>query len=169
MSLSLGRGVDAREIAAEFVSHDYFEVLGARPAAGRWFGPDEENPAALSPVAVISHGLWRNRFGAEPEILGRTAWIANAAYTVIGVAPRGFTGAYAAPIDVWLPFSNNPLMGGAEGLIGRRARSIEIVARIARGATRERAIAEASAALAGTLEVPEGAGAPNSTPPRLAR
>ena len=109
--LSVGRGIDAEPAAGEFVSHDYFDLLGARPIAGRWFSPDEETPQALSPVAVISHRFWQHRFDGDRSIVGQGIRIHNGVYTVVGVAPRAFTGAMADPVDVWLPIGLNDAIG----------------------------------------------------------
>ena len=67
-------------------------MLGVSPAAGRLFGlADSEEPGA-APVTVLSHRFWTRRFNADPSIVGSTVRINEVAYTVIGVAPKGFQG-----------------------------------------------------------------------------
>jgi hypothetical protein len=110
-TLSLNRGPGAVPVSAEFVSYNYFDVLGAQPALGRWFDENEETAGRLSAVVVLSDRLWKSRFQADASIIGRPVWITNAEYTVIGVAPGGFTGALADRVDLWLPFSRNTAIG----------------------------------------------------------
>jgi len=99
--LTLGRGPAARRITATDASSDYFDVLGVRPAVGSW-------AAWSSPrqrdVAVISNALWRQDYGASPDVVGKPLALAGGTYTIIAVAPRGFTGIGEAA-DVWLPLA----------------------------------------------------------------
>ena len=64
-----------------------------RPALGRFYGRDEDRPGAAQRVVVLGDALWRRRFDASPGVLGRTISLDGVPYTVIGVAPPGFTGA----------------------------------------------------------------------------
>src|SRR5258708_6732002 len=85
------------------VSVDYFRLLGARPQLGRVFGPQDDVPG-FSEGAVISDGLWRRRFGADPAIIGRKVRLDNDPATIIGVMPPGFR--HPGPtletdVDVW--------------------------------------------------------------------
>jgi hypothetical protein len=79
------------------VSANYFDVLRARPALGRFFLAEEEAAEGGAPVVVLSHDLWLNRFGSDPGVLGRTLEINRRPYTVVGVAPPGFRGQTSAP------------------------------------------------------------------------
>jgi predicted permease len=90
----------------EIVSGNYFTVLGVRPALGRGFLPEEDETAGAHAVAVISYGLWQQRFGRDPNILGRTIALDGHSFAIIGVAPRGFRGPdlEAAP-EVWFPLT----------------------------------------------------------------
>src|SRR6185436_17866953 len=80
-------------------------TLGVRPALGRFFGRDEDRPGAAAHVVVLGDALWRRRFDADPAALGKTIALDGVSYTVIGVAPRGFTGAELRRVDAWLPMS----------------------------------------------------------------
>src|SRR5215472_14555266 len=72
------------------VSHpNYFSMLGATPQIGRLFGP-EDTALGFAPVAVISDGLWRRSYGADPSVLGRVLHLDNDPYTIVGVLPPGF-------------------------------------------------------------------------------
>jgi predicted permease len=83
----------------------YFRLLGARPQLGRLFGPHDYTPG-ISPVVVISDGLWRRGFGADPGIIGRTLHIDNDPYTVIGVTQPDFrhpSVTLETDAEVWAP------------------------------------------------------------------
>jgi len=70
-------------------SFSYFSMLGVIPQIGRLYGPQDFVPG-FAPQAVISDGLWRRAYGADPNVLGRTIRIDNDPFTIIGVLPRGF-------------------------------------------------------------------------------
>ena len=91
-------------IMGEIVSGNYFDVLGVRAAVGRTFLPDEDRTPATHPVAVLGHGFWQRRFGADPTILGQQLKINGVSYTVIGIAPKRFSGTIPglAP-QLWVP------------------------------------------------------------------
>ena len=76
-------------VEAVNASFSYFSMLGVTPQIGRLFGPQDFVPG-FAPEVVISDGLWRRAYGADPHVLGRTVWIDNDPYTIIGVLPRGF-------------------------------------------------------------------------------
>src|SRR5262245_27940104 len=86
----LGRGVTA----------NFFSVLGVAPALGRAFSEDEDRDGAS--VVVISDGLWRRRYGADPAIVGRPIRMSGLPRTVVGVMPRGFV-FRNRDIDFWIP------------------------------------------------------------------
>ncbi|MDP9323925.1 MAG: ABC transporter permease, partial [Acidobacteriota bacterium] len=87
------------------VTANYFGLLRLQPALGRFFSPDEDRVPGRNPVAVLSHDLWRTRFGADAGILGTAVRINGTAFTVIGIAPEGFHGILSGltPNDVWIP------------------------------------------------------------------
>jgi putative ABC transport system permease protein len=102
--VNLSMAGNNERVDGEIVSGNYFTVLGVRPALGRGFLPEEDETAGAHPVAVISYGLWQQRFGRDPNILGRTIALNGHSFAIVGVAPSGFRGAdlEAAP-DVWFP------------------------------------------------------------------
>ena len=87
-------------IAGAMASASFFEVIGAPPIVGRYFAEDEDRRGAEK-VAVISEGLWRRRYRASPSVLGSQAQIDGEAYTIVGVAPAGFTEVWRQ--DMWIP------------------------------------------------------------------
>ncbi len=88
-SENLTGGKQPERIEGVNSSFSYFSMLGATPQIGRLFGPQDFVPC-FAPVIVISDGLWRRAYGADPNVLGRTLRIDNDPYTIIGVLPRGF-------------------------------------------------------------------------------
>ncbi len=97
----------ARKTAAYCVSSNYFSVLGSVPAQGRWFLPEEEQYAA-EPVVVLSYEAWRKYFD-ESDAVGSQILLNDVAFRVVGVAPRGFTGATMHGTDFWLPLGKYAL------------------------------------------------------------
>jgi predicted permease len=88
----------------EFVSGNYFTVLGVTAALGRLFTEDDNRTPGGHPVAVLSYDLWRNRYGADPGILGGKILVDEQPFTVIGVAAQGFHGVEVERrAEVWVP------------------------------------------------------------------
>jgi predicted permease len=89
-------------LTIEEVSPNYFDVLGVRAVQGRLLVSGEADDRA--PVVVLGHALWRNRFGADPGVVGRTVRINTGTFTVVGVAPEGFNGSQRAfgGVDAWV-------------------------------------------------------------------
>jgi predicted permease len=108
--VNLGRGRGARQVWSELVTHNYFEVLGVRAQRGRTLtGADE---AGMAPVVVLSDGLWRREFGADPDVVGRTVEVNNQTLTIAGVAEPAFHGTTVVyDIDLYLPVTLAPALG----------------------------------------------------------
>lgn len=79
-------------VVGEVATASYFDVLGVPPALGRGFLPEEDATEGSHPVLVLSHGLWQSRFAGSRSVLGETLKLSGIDYTVVGVAPRGFSG-----------------------------------------------------------------------------
>jgi len=103
--LNLSRGGDVQSVLGCSVSVNFFDVLGATPASGRTFTPDEARPGADQAV-VVSYGFWQRRFGADPAFLGKTIQIRGRNYTVVGIMQRGFD--YPVPMELWTPLALTP-------------------------------------------------------------
>jgi predicted permease len=101
--IRVGESLDS--VRQTFVTPEYFSVLRLQPTIGRFFAAEESRISDPAMVAVISDDLWRRSFGASAEILGRVIELKTRRFTVIGVAPRDFTGVEANRVDVWLPIS----------------------------------------------------------------
>ncbi|HEX8272227.1 MAG TPA: ABC transporter permease [Longimicrobiaceae bacterium] len=91
---------DPVQLDAASVGAGFFDVLRARPLLGRTFRPDENEPGH-NRVAVLGHGVWRQRFGADPKVVGRTITLDGEPYQVVGVMPEGF--GYPGDREVWVP------------------------------------------------------------------
>jgi putative ABC transport system permease protein len=105
---TLVRDASVMQVAAMFVSANYFSALGVAPLYGRTFLPEEEVGGA-EPVVVLSYRTWQ-RLGADPEIVGQYVRIAGTLFRIIGVAPKTFTGTAVVGPDVWLPLGTGGLV-----------------------------------------------------------
>ncbi len=144
-----GRG-DAEQLRGALVSGNYFAVLGVRAAAGRTLAAADDRAPGAGGAAVISDAYWRRRFGRDPAAVGRTLLVNGAPLTVVGVAPRGFTGeAVGWAPDLWIPLAAQPaVMRNDDRLRGPDARStswLMLMGRLAPGATVAQAGAEMTA------------------------
>ncbi|MGW8267522.1 MAG: ABC transporter permease [Longimicrobiales bacterium] len=93
-------------VMGELVTHDLFRMLGIEPALGRFFLPEEGQTPGTHPVVVLGHSFWANRFGSDPDILGREIRVGGHFFTVVGVAPREVQ-SFTAPgfaMDMWAPY-----------------------------------------------------------------
>src|SRR5881409_105972 len=101
------------------VSPNYFSMLGATPELGRLFG-HQDFALGFAPVVVISDGLWRRSYGADPGVLGRSLRLDNDLYTIVGVLSPGFRhpGPTIPAVEVWITcgFSGDPFPAPARGL-----------------------------------------------------
>jgi predicted permease len=134
------------EVRVSWVTGEFFDMLGVPVVLGRPLLAEDQQGAA--PVAVISERLWREQFGADPGVLGRTLHVSRETLTIVGVAPTA-TRLPVAGNDVWMPQSL--ITPDSHGPQDRSNRYLEVLARLAPGATSESAQAE-MAGLAARLE-----------------
>ena len=80
---------EPERVKAEMVSANFFSVLGVNPVAGRPLRPEEDQVGG-QPVALISAGFWKRKFGSSPDVLGKTLVLNHVGYTVVGVIPADF-------------------------------------------------------------------------------
>jgi hypothetical protein len=135
--LLLKTGEASELVQALRVSATFFPILGVQPSLGRTFLPDEDRLGAN--VAVISSRLWRRRFAADPQILGRNIRLNDGSYRVIGVMPEGFRYLVQGlgEADLWLP---NPFESFGPGT--RRFKSLQAIAKLKPGVSLEQARAD---------------------------
>jgi putative ABC transport system permease protein len=129
------------QILTGFVSEDFLATIGGSPMLGRGFRP-EEHTAAESHVAVISHTLWRRRFGGDPGAVGRQMVLGDASFTIVGVMPPGF--AYPEWAALWAPLAALPANDRA--VLGQRGNHADsrVIARLADGVSVDAAQAQAN-------------------------
>jgi len=114
---------DAANVEGGVVSWNFFEMLGIRPILGRTFLPGEDEPGA-TPLIVLSHHYWREKFGSDPNVVGTMLEMDNAAIQVIGVLPP--LPAYPFKNDIWMG-SSSCGGRGSEMFINDRSRSISMM------------------------------------------
>ena len=110
--------VAARPVRSEYVTGNYFTMLGVRAFGGRVLGPDDDRPGA-PPVAVLSYRIWQGSYGGDPSVVGSTVVVEGNPFSVIGVAPPGFFGETlrSDPPDMWIPVQQEPLIDGGGALL----------------------------------------------------
>jgi putative ABC transport system permease protein len=131
----VGTGPAERLRGAE-VTPNFFALLGVRPATGRLFDRSD-GEAGSARVALISHGMWRERLSADPAILGRTVRLEGDDRIVIGVLPERFQFTLMGEVSVWTPLSFSP-----DDAVNRRRRSVIGLGRLRQGRTLEHARSE---------------------------
>ena len=127
---------EAERIPGARVSPGFLEALGVRPFMGRDFDPTAEQPGHNRAV-LLTYGLWRRRFGSDPEILHKTVGINGETFSIAGVLPKNFRFPFAPQCDVLVP-----LVLGPDQLRYRGIHGFESVARLKPGVTFEQASAE---------------------------
>ena len=99
-----GDGAEPEAVPRAGVTTGFFSVLGVQPVLGRAIVPEDDKPASFNggrgTVAIISHGLWKRRFGSDPAIIGRVVQMKSRPLTVIGVMPPGFE--YPEQTQIWV-------------------------------------------------------------------
>ena len=145
--VGLDAGNGARGALAAAVTGNYFQVFSAPPARGRSFTAEEDRPGAGIRVAIISYQLWE-QLGASPDVLGRLVRINGEQFTIVGVAPQRFAGPNIPGPEVWLPLGTYHIFSRDEGSSrfgSRDAHSLEVVGRLRRGISGDRANATVAA------------------------
>src|ERR1700730_15037230 len=107
-----GEGLEPQTVEGGYVDGNFFPVLGVKPAIGRLIGPEDDHTGDSSAVAVVSWSYWKSRFNLDPAILGKQIIVEDMPVTVVGAAPRKFTGLKVEfSQDVWLPLAMQPTIG----------------------------------------------------------
>jgi putative ABC transport system permease protein len=115
------------------VTPGFFDMLGVQPAVGRRFTPADA-AAGADPVILLSHSVWRDRYGRSPEVVGRTVRAGSELATIIGVAPEGF--GFPNAQQVWMPLVDAP------DLRDRSQRNLMLIGKHSRDVSREQARAD---------------------------
>ncbi len=130
-TITLTGGGEPQRLQGAKTTAGYFRTLGVEPPLGRAFQPGDDDRGAGA-VAVLSYGLWRDRFGADSSVVGRTITLQGRAHLVLGVMPQSFRFPDAGT-RIWLPYELSPDQPDY------RAGFLRTIARLAPGVSRERA------------------------------
>ena len=144
---------DAERISVQLVTANLFPMLGTAPQRGHGFEPAHDRAPAPAD-ALISDSLWRRRYQREDSVIGRAIRLDGVPYTIVGVMPPQFK--FPRTSEVWIPMSS-PLGAGA-------ARSVQLIGRLAAGATVERASAELASHVLPEQATGSGAKRPSRVP-----
>ena len=96
-------------------SASLFSVLGAHPVLGRFYTSEEDRPGGPH-VAILGYDFWQRQFAGAGDVLGRAVRVAGDVYSIVGVAPRDFTGVALTRVDVFLPITTTKFDAGREAL-----------------------------------------------------
>ena len=137
VAIRRGGGSDpGNSFEAEYVSSNYFDLFGIRPALGAFFNAGDDTRGA-TPTLVLSHRAWRTYLGSDPGIIGSSLLIKGKPFTVVGVAPPAFYGETlrSDPPDCWLPAATEPLLEGTNNAVDRPAQMwLYLMGRVPAGA-----------------------------------
>ena len=140
-------------IYGALVSANYFTVLGVQAAIGRTLTGSPDGEPAGQAEAVLGYDLWRNHFGADPSVIGRTVQINRQPYTIVGVAPQGFQGCKSGlRTDVFIPLGTARQMWGVTAMADRSAAWLNVLATLRPGVHRHQADDELNRVMAGIAE-----------------
>ena len=141
---TLSVGDRAERASGAIVSANYFDALGVRPILGRGFRPEEGEGRNAHPVTVIGYKTWKDRYGGDPNIIGRTQMLNGVQHTIIGVAPERFHGTFIGyNFSFWVPTSMQETFDTTGyKLENRGERWIEGYAFLKPGVTRQQADSE---------------------------
>jgi len=132
-----GSSEAARPLSAEYVTGNYFSVLGVKAYGGRLLTPDDDRPSA-PPAAILSHHAWQLTYGGDPSVVGASLIVDGHPFTVIGVAAPGFFGdtLRGDPPDLWLPVNQEPLLAGDSTLLRQPVSAwLRVIGRLRPGAS----------------------------------
>jgi len=120
-----------------YISANAFRLIGQRTLLGRDFLTEEDRPGAAA-VVILGNGIWKNRYGSDPSVIGRSIKVNDVVSIVIGVMPEGFK--FPNNADLWLPLAHMPRLAEQK----RDNRNVEAFGRMADGVTRPQAQSEMS-------------------------
>src|SRR3954468_6420119 len=133
--MGMTRGTETLNVLGQLVSGNFFDLLEVQPVIGRGFFAKEDTSPNGHPVAILNYSFWR-KIGSDPAVIGSTITLNGRAFTVIGVAPRTFTGIDVgiAP-DVWVPMAMHGWVrpGGDDWFDNRRALLLNMIGRLKPG------------------------------------
>ena len=142
-------GLESEIVNSGFAEGSFFSLLGMNPALGRLIAPEDDQASQPSPVAVLSWSFWKTKFNSDPAILGKKLIVEDVDVTIVGVAPRNFSGLQVETSqDLWLPLAMEPAMAPSD----RDRRQISLLGRLKPGVSMEQARAEMAVLYESTLD-----------------
>ncbi|MEO8452608.1 MAG: ABC transporter permease, partial [Gemmatimonadota bacterium] len=144
--MAYDRGENARELRTTLATAAFFPLLGVKPVLGRFYGENDDQVGS-APVAVISERLWRRELGGGTDVLGKALFLGRRLYSIIGVAPAGFTGIDLDAVGAWLPLNvaGSDVWGASDDWRTQDGfQWMSLVARLPEGGDRVGAAAEAA-------------------------
>lgn len=144
--VQLDRNGHSTRVSGQYVSGEFFSVLGVRPLLGRTLLASDDKPGA-APAVMLEYNYWRNQFGADPSIVGKSIDLSGVAFDVVGVAPPEFFGITpGSRTNLWAPIHARDLRGKPDpDRYGDRAIWLYIIARLQDGVSVQQAQAESDA------------------------
>lgn len=133
-------GGTPQRIYGVLTSSNYFSVLGVHPVLGTTFSFPPADERLGAPQAVIGYGLWQQRFGGDPAIVGKTIQINRQSFTIVGVAPRGFEGCITGlRAEIWLPLGMDHQATGSTRITDRDNSWLNLLGVLRPGMNRQQA------------------------------
>src|ERR1043166_8644094 len=134
---NLSEGATPERAMLRIVLPSLLPTLGVEPVRGRNFLP-EETTKGRDHVALITYGLWQRRFSGADDVIGKSVYLDNVDYQIVGILPRDFQ--FETPVDLWIP-----LMTMDPGLKVRNSHFLSVIARLRPGVTRASVAADLNA------------------------
>jgi ABC-type lipoprotein release transport system permease subunit len=118
----LGEQQSRRRVVVDLVTANYFDAIGVGAGGrGRVFTSEDDHTGQPA-VAVLNHEFWQRHFGGDPAVVGRTVPVNRSLFTIVGIAPRGFSGPRIGfGPDLWIPLTRGPLIADNPGMLGPRS------------------------------------------------
>lgn len=134
-SANLGTAGEIEVVRGSAVTVDFLTVLGTSPLMGRNFLPEEDKPGGNTRVIMITYGSWQKRFGADPQVLGKTVTINDNPFTIVGVLPESFAWSTGSNFELLFPLAPDPARN-------RGDHRLMVIGKLKEGVSREQALAD---------------------------
>jgi predicted permease len=137
-------GQQPQRTLTSYVSGNFFDVLGLKPAVGRLLLPSEGEVLGSDPVVVLGYDFWQERFNGDPNVVGRQATIDGHPFTIVGVAPKGFYGVQTfVKVSAYMPFSALTITGAPVSQVESwQTRGFQVYGRLRPGVSFKQATAQ---------------------------
>jgi predicted permease len=156
IAVGVASGGQSNRVDIELVSGTYFPVMGVGAALGRVFDPNDDTVPNGSPIAVLNYDYWKQAFGGDPQIVGKTLLVNGHQYQIVGVAEQGFSGTqlgYSAKAFVPISMANQIIIGTDDFLTNRRQRWVNAFGRLKPGVSLQQAQASLQPFMHAMLEM----------------